>query len=329
MQKLRLKISNYKAINEADIHLNGITVLAGENGCGKSTISRWLYYLVNSIEKYNDFVFAEYIARISSFVRVCVRLFRLIGEENFNKSHILLLTDFLRKLESYSKFGDSLVSEVYEELEGVIKLFFIDLQKYWNSNISDGEKARIVMYLRRFNDDVDDLNLKNLDIIEECDKFLSEINKSRDIAENKIRFRTKEMLYDIILNNYNEENIPSDLQLKEYEEDIFTDVSFKELSSISKALYIDTPMYLSESFFTTHIGFSVRKMLFNKEAKMNSNCKKILIRIKRILKGNAQLDTDEIGNELYLNYHREDGLVITIEDTATGFKSFIYLQRFL
>lgn len=38
MSNYRYTLSDYHAIKEADITINGITVLAGENGCGKSTL---------------------------------------------------------------------------------------------------------------------------------------------------------------------------------------------------------------------------------------------------------------------------------------------------
>ena len=44
MDKLRIKVSDFQAINKADILLNGITVLTGENSSGKSTLSKLLYY---------------------------------------------------------------------------------------------------------------------------------------------------------------------------------------------------------------------------------------------------------------------------------------------
>ena len=37
MSNYRYTLSDYHAIKEADITINGITVLAGENGCGKKT----------------------------------------------------------------------------------------------------------------------------------------------------------------------------------------------------------------------------------------------------------------------------------------------------
>ncbi|HDR1462163.1 TPA: AAA family ATPase, partial [Pasteurella multocida] len=35
------------------IHLNGITLISGENGCGKSTISKMLYYIFKISSSYN------------------------------------------------------------------------------------------------------------------------------------------------------------------------------------------------------------------------------------------------------------------------------------
>ena len=41
MNSYRFTLRRHKAIADASIELNGITVLAGENGAGKSTITRW------------------------------------------------------------------------------------------------------------------------------------------------------------------------------------------------------------------------------------------------------------------------------------------------
>ena len=36
---MNLTVSKFRAINKADIKLNGITVVTGENGCGKTTLA--------------------------------------------------------------------------------------------------------------------------------------------------------------------------------------------------------------------------------------------------------------------------------------------------
>lgn len=329
MQKLRLKINNYKAINEADIFLNGITVLAGENGCGKSTISRNLYYFINSIGQYNDYVFEEYVEEMSSLVKILITLFRSIGESKFDKSHILATTSLLRDFDDYSKYNDVDIDDIHSKFINVASDFFIDLKKYWNTSISDGEKMRIILFMRKFNDSVDDLEIKKLDIEKECDNFLSQIDIYKKSVKEKVSCRTKKMLYDIILKNYDAEDLPNDIQLKEFEEDILDNSSFRDLSSLSSAIFIDTPMYLSNSFALSQLGVAIRKMMFKERGKMSSNCKKTFLRIQRILNGSVQLDNDELDDEYSLNYYRKDGLVVQVADTATGFKSFIYIQRLL
>ena len=61
MNNYQYFLSNFQAINKADIKLEGITVLAGANGCGKSTLSRWLYYIVNTINRYKELVVESFI----------------------------------------------------------------------------------------------------------------------------------------------------------------------------------------------------------------------------------------------------------------------------
>lgn len=51
---MKLSIKNFAKIKEADIMLNGLTVIAGENNTGKSTIGKILFSLFNSINDIND-----------------------------------------------------------------------------------------------------------------------------------------------------------------------------------------------------------------------------------------------------------------------------------
>ncbi len=44
---MRLTIKNIGKIDEADIELNGITVIAGENNTGKSTVGKTLFCVLN------------------------------------------------------------------------------------------------------------------------------------------------------------------------------------------------------------------------------------------------------------------------------------------
>ena len=64
MNSYRFTLEGYHAIKNADIILDGLTVLAGINGCGKSTISRWLYGFVRDSNEYDIIVDNETAATI-------------------------------------------------------------------------------------------------------------------------------------------------------------------------------------------------------------------------------------------------------------------------
>ena len=46
---MRLEIQNINKIKEADIALNGLTVIVGENDMGKSTIGRAFFSIIKAV----------------------------------------------------------------------------------------------------------------------------------------------------------------------------------------------------------------------------------------------------------------------------------------
>ena len=70
MQTLaELSIKNFRAIKRADIQLDGITVVSGVNGCGKSTISKLLYYILRNANAYEKLVKADINNQIRPYLR--------------------------------------------------------------------------------------------------------------------------------------------------------------------------------------------------------------------------------------------------------------------
>ena len=53
---VELSVENFKAVKKADITLNGITVMSGINGCGKSSLSQLLYYSFYYANRYEEMV---------------------------------------------------------------------------------------------------------------------------------------------------------------------------------------------------------------------------------------------------------------------------------
>ena len=57
---IRVSIRGIRDIDSADIDLNGITVLAGRNGCGKSTISKLVYQTYFTAANYEKLISQEF-----------------------------------------------------------------------------------------------------------------------------------------------------------------------------------------------------------------------------------------------------------------------------
>ncbi|HBA49755.1 MAG TPA: ATP-binding protein, partial [Lachnospiraceae bacterium] len=53
---MKLHIENISKISMADIDLDGITVIAGSNNTGKSTVGKVLFALMNSFYNIDDFM---------------------------------------------------------------------------------------------------------------------------------------------------------------------------------------------------------------------------------------------------------------------------------
>lgn len=73
MSTYNFLMRDYHAVNEADIEIAGLTVVSGINGCGKSTIARWLNYVVNGLNNYDKYVIGD--AR-ESYNSLLLRLIR-------------------------------------------------------------------------------------------------------------------------------------------------------------------------------------------------------------------------------------------------------------
>ena len=56
---IKVVTEKFRAIGYAAIQISGITVVAGENSSGKSTISKLLYYLFNTSSNYEVLVKEE------------------------------------------------------------------------------------------------------------------------------------------------------------------------------------------------------------------------------------------------------------------------------
>ena len=62
---MRLEINNVAELEHVDLKIDGLTIIAGENNTGKSTINKCLYAAFNSLNSLSEHVFMD---KINSFL---------------------------------------------------------------------------------------------------------------------------------------------------------------------------------------------------------------------------------------------------------------------
>ncbi|GAB4206552.1 MAG: AAA family ATPase [Bacteroidia bacterium] len=339
MQTLQLKIRmrNIRAISDAEIKLDGITVIAGENGCGKSTISKLFYTLIKTIVEYDEIVDIKLNNRLNLVFRdirnISRDIFYLIEREeeqkqlrnyiqkisfekitsNDNPNHLLLLIDYLIKITD--KIDTSNTNHKSE-------IILNRINHVLNNLVVDDETPSII----KKNDD-----LKKKPINELFQKLKQSVEKLIEEAYKQ----KEERPLNILKNNVDRYFYDTSIELKNY--DIYeSDVPLIDrenrrilnLNSIKHVFYIDTPM-----IFGLDLDFLEERPHW---ADLNTKLTQDKHSIKRkkdgidkileddILSGDILVEKDFFDNRIL--YKRKDKKVFELLECATGLKSFAILR---
>lgn len=327
-------MSDYHAVKNADIIIDGITVLAGENGCGKSTLSRWLYYLVNGVQQYEELTNKSYVDRVDSLIRrqnMAAREMRFfIQKEGSSLSRNVQGLSSLRR-----NFGSdneiNFVQQVQESfVESTHELADL-LAEYLGKSKPGARRERILAYLHINPQDVLDLSAKQVaeDFVE---KNMQMLNRMTEKLNHDVECRPFNRFIENIHNEFDEEDsAPQKMQLYEDNVELIEDDRVSSLFNMRRVIYIDTPMALANDSVGNIFWNELRRLIMQKKKETSLEGKKLLLRIRKILHGEAKMvETNTPFSEEELHFVSEDGSVnIEIEKAATGFKTFTYLQRLL
>lgn len=319
MSKYTFKLSNYHAIENAEITLDGITVLAGENGSGKSTISRWLYYLIRGTNEYEMFVEKEALSEIRSMLDSIRRASMALDYENVIRStqtRQVLNEIWSVGIESYQeKFNaivDSFVDSLFEELSSrrstnsalrrLSTIFQFELSK--DDNI-DSVLNRISFQLHR---DYQEILLHSI-----------EQKKRRDTSS----------LTKVVRNIASPgDGWPNELSLSEDRLPLINKRDFREPVMLNRAIYYGTQRTISSLEYDSELDKLLRRPLAGATNMLGA----IRMRIQNIINGTITYEDEStlLMDEPGLYYHRKtDNLRIPLKQAATGITSFAYLLQLL
>lgn len=309
---MRFEVENIGKIRQADIKLDGITVIAGENNTGKSTVGKMLYCVFNSFYMKEDQIKHQ---RITPIRRL---LFNFVHE----------IKDIQSGMNASTKFANEIVDKTEEYL--LNKECLIDDLKRWYPDYDIEEK----MYIESVNQLADRI-ISYMNIPDE--KVVEMLFKQRLDAEFSMKIGHV---------NYSEENSYVNLTIKNSTINIIISHSGEiQLNNcidiIKDIIYIDNPFVIDDInngiYYATAVNhrYDLLNKLSGKSRNKNFGAlDKILVDEK--LRNIFNIMDDVCDGELSLNEkdtyeYRTNRLKDTLDivNLSTGMKSFIIIKTLL
>ena len=312
---MEIFIKNIGKVREANIKIDGITVIAGENDTGKSTISKSLYAVFNTFYKINKKIKIQKIEKIHDELEEklgiyipCLYLNKNIKKILSDKAYInkKIIEDINEQnvvITFYKNYSST--EELFSELKKISKNIWLEkdvdfinklLEAYFNqefytqiNNIFTKEVSNIILKIKGYQD----INL--------------------EVIENKIKLK-------------------KELKIKEFQ---------------TKALYLDDPLVLDKRHINSYIfsplhiegdvGAHTDNLIYNLHKKItpinkiriNEKFSSIFSKINK--KGIGEL-TSNIGSsiiEKFFLFENKNAEPLNIKNISAGLKTFIILKTLL
>lgn len=319
MSQYLFSLKNYHAISQADIRIDGITVIAGCNGSGKSTLIRWLYALVNYASKFEKILDKKFANHLNGLL---FRMYRISRSQMFSDSHAIKRFIPL----PHDADRDESYDELIDVFEKRLRAFIASIEEY----VSRHPDPDVIYWLKNALGTDDNLFGSFTD-----DFYNQTMERAHSIAK---RFRTEKnaFRFDSLVEFIQEEidfigDAPKEISLKENGLDLLQSGRFTAPLDLTNAVYIDTPTALS---LLKNTGNSIwdrfMHSLTTPLQNPSNDALAIALRIRRIIGGNVILDNDSLSSDRELRYIRaEDNLNIPVNEAATGLKTFAYMLRLI
>lgn len=305
---MQIKISNIGKIKEAYVTINGITVIAGENNTGKSTVGKALYAMFNSFVDVKQRVDEE---RIGSLRRTLHALANEIDSFGFLKFDVKKIAVKLNKERN---------ELTKEKLAAVLSSEF----NYENKNldISKNVFESTIDKIMRILEITDESYTRTLTQKIFGDEFKQQINNTLEKEAGYVQLTIKKYVSKVYFDN-----------------DIASNIS-KSIDIFNKAIYLDDPFVLDRGFSknfkrNAYYGHqeSLCELIYSNQEDYNlvdkivtdERLKKIMEKIQVACKGNVFFKDN--GELLY--QQNNVSVPFKVANLSTGLKSFAILQTLL
>ena len=307
---MTLQLENFGKIRHAEIELNGLTIVAGRNDTGKSTIGKALFAIVKSVSEYPELY--EKIKKDTTFFAIRSLCFDAIHDGLIRSNDTLykeakeirnfLLNDDESNLPPVAfSFIEHLV-EFYKDKKGKDSIYFkkISAFKKYTDHKADAKEKFNEIAMAVF-----------------ARTFLSEINNSKQFEDSsKACFNNeKECIAKVCFYKNN-----------------VTDATFNESNKaycFADATFLDSPLYLDDRFHSElYYSYDIKQKLSKAQKNISHSINpSIYKKIDAVLDGATFSVNSERGEWCYSV--SKEAKALSISNIASGSKSFGALYAFI
>lgn len=306
---MKLKLKNVGKIGNANIKIDGITIIAGENNSGKSTIGKMLYSIYNSFCKIEEKIENE---RKNSIVRT-IQYFYMS-----KMSHYDIISQIYNMVDRIVSNRNDYINDKEKITEEISNYLNRNSIKYEEEELTDLTN-KIMDFLK-----VDDSEFRNIILKKNLDNEFAmnvvNLNNMDEAAEIEAEIKDKEIKFEVIKNK--------DINILNY------------ISLIKDAVYIENPFILDgiNNYIFSNNRYSRAYNMEQKIRKINNNNFGVLDEIVAYKKMenifdvinkvcDGTLEKIEGGNIVYKTSKLKGTL--DISNLSTGIKSFVILKTLL
>lgn len=321
--RVMLRVEEFRAIGKAEIKLDGITVVAGVNGCGKSTLSKLLYWVYRSTLNFEVLTKPMLTQHLSTFIQIIENTLNFSYSTNKNQDDTIKLLFYWQEIKSKIINNGITPNELFDFIEEISKID--DFTQ--NKNITEYYGNLIELELndnsyKTYHGD-NNITMSNIILL-----FKSYIKKAYKLHNELMILRPNWVIEEKITEVFHTTNLPKLFEIMENNLIIFStnQINTTQPNKFDNVIYIDTPMFFGH---TEEEHWKDANEKLKQRPKLNEKPKPIqeiddLIK-RQIFRNGAEVKFDELSESF--TFRTSSGVEMDLSDSATGMKTFAVLDR--
>ena len=309
---MKIFLKNIGKLKSADVEIKGITIIAGENNTGKSTVGKSLYSIFNSFYNVDVQIRNEKIQSIENILALIYRnaTARLTSRVDFEEI-------------AYSIINNANKFEKLEQLKDEIWKSIMQYDEYFEKNAQIEDAEELISHIYEILQITDEKFFKtvldkNLEV-----EFNGQINNIFTKDEAEIKLQIKDEVIDITIRDDKVYNIGSRIDLQT--EVLYFDDPYVLDEQRRIELFRNSINYLDHrSHLKSKLSMGEKNLNVINEIVVNNKFEKIYDKLNEVCDGNIVKSRRGWG---YKKKNNEN--VLDVRNLSTGLKTFIILKTLL